>query len=162
MVKPIEWRQIAEIVGIAALVASLIFVGLEIRQNTIAARASTYLAYGEHISNQFQATAHDESLAALTVVDESEWDQLTKADRARLVYMWIGVFRNYETILLQVEEGLLDEDAMERLGWGSAFNPTYQVKLLWPEISQWISPRVRAHIESNYPSLKGESTEVVE
>ena len=62
-------------------------------------------------------------------------------------------FRNYETILLQVEEGLLDQDAMDRLGWGEAFEPGYQAQMLWPDITKYLNPHLREHLETKFPYL---------
>ena len=144
---------VAEILGAIAVVVTLIYVAIQIRQGTKVARASAYLEYGAHISNQFHAVAYDETLTRLLLAGEAEWNQLSDVDKARLVYMWIGAFRNYETILLQVEEGLLDEDALDRLGWGEAFTPNYQLKMLWPEVSRWLSPHVKLHVETRYSQL---------
>ncbi len=38
----ISWKEIAEIIGVAAIVASLVFVGLQIRQSDTIARATLY------------------------------------------------------------------------------------------------------------------------
>lgn len=148
--RKIDW---VEAIGLLALILSLVFVGLEVRQNTIATRAAAYQAHGEHLSNQWQEAALNEDVVRLTLADESNWDQLTAVERTQLTFLWVSTFRNYETILLQVEEGLLDEDAMNRLGWGDAFEPGYSARMLWPEISKQINPRVREHIEARYPDL---------
>lgn len=42
----LENRQIVEIFGVLAVVISLIFVGLELRQSTIASRAAAYQEIG--------------------------------------------------------------------------------------------------------------------
>ena len=52
----------------------------------------------------------------------------------------------------------LDEDALEKLGWGDAFTPGFQVRMLWPEIAAYLNPQVRDYLEQRYPSLKGRST----
>ena len=39
-----NWRDIAELVGIAAIVASLIFVGMQMRQSQVIAIAETYMS----------------------------------------------------------------------------------------------------------------------
>ncbi len=36
-----EWAQIAEIIGGAAIIASLVFVGIEVRENTLVVRAQS-------------------------------------------------------------------------------------------------------------------------
>lgn len=51
----------------------------------------------------------------------------------RLITHWIGSLRQYETIYLQIDLGLLDEAAVNRPGWGnSAMWPRYVTcGLMW-------------------------------
>jgi hypothetical protein len=153
-----QWNEsrtfnLIEVLGLVAVAVSLVFVGLEVRQNTIASRASAYQEHGSHLSNQWLALAQDQTLTRLFLANEDNWDELTEVEKTQLAYIWIAIFRNYETILLQVEEGLLDQGAMDRLGWGEAFNPGYQVQMLWPDIVKNLNPHVREHLEEKFPYL---------
>ena len=145
--------DLIEVLGLVAVAVSLVFVGFEIRQNTIASRAAAYQEHGSHLSNQWLALAQDPALVRLYLANEDNWDELTEIEKAQLTYVWIVSFRNYETILLQVEEGLLDQDAMDRLGWGEAFKPGYQVQMLWPDIAKYLNPHMREHLEEKFPYL---------
>ncbi len=148
--------NLIEVLGLIAVAVSLVFVGLEVRQNTIAGRAAAYQEHGSHLSNQWLALAQDPALTRLYLADEDNWHELTEIEKAQLTYVWIVSFRNYETILLQVEEGLLDQDAMDRLGWGDAFEPNYQAQMLWPSISRYLNPYLREHLEAKFPYLLDE------
>ena len=102
--------------------------------------------------------AFDESFARIWIVDENGWVELSEADKARILFAWIGTFRNYETIHLQVEEGLLDEDALERLGW-YAFEPGFSAVKLWPDIARNLHPSFRAYVEDRHPALARAATD---
>ena len=145
--------NLIEVLGLVAVAVSLVFVGLEVRQNTIASRAAAYQEHGSHLSNQWLALAQDPALARIIFTGEDKWDELTEVEKAQLTYAYIAIFRSYETILLQVEEGLLDEDAMDRLGWGEAFDPGYQAQMLWPVIARFLNPHLREHLEAKFPYL---------
>jgi hypothetical protein len=156
-----QWTEsktfnLIEVLGLVAVAVSLVFVGLEVRQNTIASRAAAYQEHGAHLSDQWLALAQDPALTRLYLADENNWDELTEIEKAQLTYVWIVSFRNYETILLQVEEGLLDQDAMDRLGWGEAFEPGYQAQMLWPSIVKYLNPHLREHLEAKFPYLLDE------
>jgi hypothetical protein len=58
----------------------------------------------------------------------------------------------FETILLQVEQGLLPPDAMARLGynWGAVLSSP-GMACLWPELQMQVGPSVRSAIESSTP-----------
>ncbi|HSG97673.1 MAG TPA: hypothetical protein VLA11_06755 [Woeseiaceae bacterium] len=153
-----QWTEsrtfnLIEVLGLVAVAVSLVFVGLEVRQNTIASRASAYQEHGSHLSNQWFALAQDPALARIMFAGEDAWDELTAVEKAQLTYAYIAIFRSYETILLQVEEGLLDQDALDRLGWGEAFKPGYQVQMLWPGIAIYLTPYIREHLEAKFPYL---------
>ncbi len=145
--------NLIEVLGLVAVAVSLVFVGLEVRQNTIASRAAAYQEHGSHLSDQWLALAQDPALTRLFLANEDNWDELTEVEKAQLTYVWIASFRSYETILLQVEEGLLDQDAMDRLGWGEAFDPGFQVQMLWPDIARNLNPHIREHLEAKFPYL---------
>ena len=153
-----QWTEsrtfnLIEVLGLVAVAVSLVFVGLEVRQNTIASRAAAYQEHGLHLSNQWFALAQDPALARILFAGEDNWDALTEVEKSQLTYAYVAIFRSYETILLQVEEGLLDQDAMDRLGWGEAFRPGYQVQMLWPRISIYLNPHIREHLEAEFPYL---------
>jgi hypothetical protein len=145
--------DLIEVFGLIVVAVSLVFVGLEVRQNTIASRAAAYQEHGSHLSNQWFALAQDPALARIMFAGEDSWDELTEVEKAQLKYAYIAIFRSYETILLQVEEGLLDQDAMDRLGWGDAFKPGYQVQMLWPDIAIYLNPHIRKHLQAKFPYL---------
>ena len=45
--KPIDWKSIAELIGISAIVVSLIFVGVQLQQDRDLAQVSSYGSVAE-------------------------------------------------------------------------------------------------------------------
>jgi len=139
-------RAIRETLAVLGVIASLLFVGWEIRQNTIAARASAYQAIGIATASAFDSQAHDpQSLAALQKtaadMDSTDWAQF---QLVMTVFARLG-----ETVLLQVEQRLLPPDAMERLGYGGwpqiLGNP--KTACVWPSIRAGVSDSFREYVE---------------
>jgi len=141
-------KTIRETLGVLGVIASLIFVGVEIRQNTIASRAAAYQAIGIATATAFDNTAHNRRLIinahATTAAEMDEIDWLQWAN------LMSGYARLGETLLLQVEEGILPADAMERLGyvgWRSIFqNP--KMACVWPLVRPGVSPSFREFVET--------------
>ena len=135
-----------EIIGIVAVVASLVFVGYEIRQNTIVARASAYQAIGIATASAFDTRAHDRSFLEADRkspedMDETDWRQYATK---MTVFARLG-----ETVLLQVEQGLLPPDAMTRLGfsgWSRTFSSP-KTACIWPLIRPGVSDSFREFVE---------------
>ena len=107
-------KDVLEIVGITVVVLSLAFVGYEIRQNTIASRAAAYQAIGIAGADALDSWAHDEQLWRLQL---KKADDMKAADWERFALKMKVFARLGETVHLQVEQGLLPPDAMERLGY---------------------------------------------
>jgi len=129
------------------VIASLVFVAMEIRQNTISSRAAAYQAIGLAAASALDDMAHDREFFENVIakdpahMDEIDWWQFLRlmAARARLC----------ETLLLQVQEGALLEDAMDRLGcngWRTVLEDP-KTACVWPSVRRWVSASSREFVE---------------
>ena len=129
-----KMRALAEALGIVALVASLGFVGMEIRQNTIAVRSATTQAISDQALELTLAMATDEHLPrlvyAMTQSGVTEADLETE-DYMRLRLVVVGGLRRQENLYLQVQSGVLDEAALGNVSFG--FYRTAFGRALWAE-----------------------------
>ena len=149
-------KAIKEFLGFAGVVASLIFVGLQVRQNTVAARAAAYQALGEGVSEYWSQISQDPEQALLILrFFREENAEFTPAEEAMLVASYVAALRRQEAVWRQVELGLLGPEVLEHLGnnapngAGSAGN----MARLWPTVAPMMSADFRAHIEeaNGYP-----------
>ena len=60
-----EWNEIAELVGITAIVVSLVFVGYELRQSTAIARSDAYSNFSTQFFDLASSAALDERMSGL-------------------------------------------------------------------------------------------------
>ncbi len=145
-------KAIRETLGFLAVIASMVFVGLEIRASNTQARAAAYQAIGiatsefhqafdDRLNRLYSESLYDQSVERWTLADWDRYDRSITAD-----------FRMLETILLQIEQGLLLPDAMQRLGynWGPVL-AIPAIACLWPSISQGVGESVRGLIEAGTP-----------
>ncbi len=141
-------KNIFEAVGLVAIVASLIFLGLEIRQSNVQARAAAYQAIGIAIAAAFDNEAHDRPFSILR---QKEADDMDATDWQQFAAKMTGMARLGETVLLQVEQGLLPPDALERLGfrgWMEIFEvEDPKVACIWPLIRPGVSSSFREFVE---------------
>ena len=150
-------RQLAEIAAALGVVASLVFVGLELRDNSRAARAAAYQELGLAAADSWLMKASDRELNDLVEIadadDPAEWEALTVSDR-RLVASYVqGLLRQYETVFLQVNEKLLPAAAMESLGW-NGFSDTNLLIRTWPAVGKRTTPGFAAYLEEMSPQLR--------
>jgi hypothetical protein len=124
--KSIDWRASAELVGLAAIVVSLVFVGLELRQSQKIALAAQYQARTESGREFFyQSLASDYRIddaakeieswewpAGFLSADEAQWlDEHTSSDSAEAAYWAVINLYGFDNYYFQYQSGLLSEEA---------------------------------------------------
>jgi len=145
-------RAVGETIATIGVIASMAFVGMQIRESNVQARAAAYAAIG--IATSEFHRSFDARLNRL--MTESDYPDVvqkwTLADWESVQRIYTADLRMFETILLQVEQGLLPADAMVRLGynWGPVLTSA-SYACLWPELQTQVGPSVRKAIEDSTP-----------
>lgn len=117
-----ELGAIGELVGGVAVIASLAYVGLQIRQNTSAVRANSAQGFADSINAvQLQVSSGGETARAWQRFYE-EPESLTADDRVILDCMALVAFQTYDSGLVQAKLGSLDADTRDMIyrrigGW---------------------------------------------
>ena len=115
-------RAFIEIFGLFSVIGSLLFVGVEISQNTQAVRGATHQAVSDQASELYLEIASDERLSRLAykmLVENIKRNELNKTDQMSLDFIQLMGFRRVENIFLQYKNGILSEDAIDRIGMDS-------------------------------------------
>jgi len=146
-------RVLGEVVAVVSVVLSLVFVGLQLRQSAIAARASAYQELSIVPAEGFRVRASDRELNDLIVragsSDPTEWATLTDSDIELVRVYVLSVLRLYQSAFLEVQEGLLRPDAMEDLGLEN-FARGRLLQNLWPFVRGTVSPGLAAYLGSEF------------
>jgi hypothetical protein len=135
------------------VIISLVFVGMQIRESNIQARAAAYRAIG--ISTAEFHRGFDARMNR--VVTESEYPEAVKRwtleDWETMERIETADLRMLEMIQLQVEQGLLPTDAVARLGynWGPILSSP-AMACMWPELRTQVGSSVRKLIEDSTPA----------
>lgn len=150
-------RQVGEAVGLLGVVASLVFVGLELRQSRIAARAAAYQELGIAVADNWMARANNRELNDLVLLamsaDSATWADLGASDAYLLRSYVIANVRLYETVYLQVQQRLLDADALEYLGWAHLLDSKL-LQRMWPQVRSAVTPGFASYLEAEQPILR--------
>ena len=86
-----RFRRLAELVGVIGLILSLVFVGLEVRQNTRVAKAEAYRAFATQVSEWYSRMT-DPEFAEL-VNRAMGGASLTSSDRIQIFAFHMVLFR---------------------------------------------------------------------
>ena len=129
-------KEIIEVLGIVTIIGSLIFVGIEIRQNSLSIRGATYQSIAEQVTKLYMDVAADERLSELVSQmlpndNDTLRNQLNAADRLSLDFIVLTGLRRIENIYLQQSDGILSNEAFERIGL--EFYQTQYSRETWEE-----------------------------
>ena len=112
-------REVFEIFGVLGVIGSLVFVGVEVRQNTAEIRGSTHQSVSEQINELYLTIAEDERLSKLVsgMMENSNLRKnLSPTDQISLDFVILTGLRRVENIYLQYLDGILSNDAFDRIG----------------------------------------------
>jgi hypothetical protein len=98
---------ISELLGAVGVIASLIYVGIQVRQNTRSMRAATYDSLVRSNGHWLAPLVQDAALAASFEVAVENWTDVAEVQRPRLMYLLTQLFRHWENAFFQHQQGAL-------------------------------------------------------
>ncbi len=114
-----EWASLAEIGSAFAVVVSLVYVGLQINQNTTAVKASTHQAMIDYGREQSEILVTDANLAALVKKGEVDPSSLAPHERSQFYEFTTWRMAMWELSFLNHEVGLVDDEMW--LAWDAYY-----------------------------------------
>ena len=151
-------RAIGEVVAILGVALSLLFVGLQLRQNAVVARASAYQDLGIAMAEGWRLRASDPELNDLVSragsADPDVWSSLTDSDKRRVRAYTLSFLRIYQSAYLEVQQGLLPPEALEELGLGG-LRASSLLQNMWPIVKDQISVEFADYLESGFDLPQG-------
>ena len=150
IMNPGKLKDVAEMVGITAIVVSLIFVALEVRQSAAATRGATQQALADSAREASGALVRDLETAEMIMrfLNASDWSDFTDAERFQSVLLFTSMLRVYESAYYQWSEGNLAPEIWA--GWDSSLRDTAPmpgVALYWSERQHYYDERFRLYFE---------------
>lgn len=117
------WKETAEVLGVLGVIASMVFVGVEVRQNTYAVRGATVHAVSQQSLDLVLAGLESPELRdALAAAQEA---QLTAEQERLMAWFMAAKLRADENRFRQVELGILDESNFLQLSNHAAYRVQY-------------------------------------
>jgi len=113
--------SLKEALAALGVILSLLFVGLEIRQNTLAVKSSTLQTISDSHRTLILESIHDESFSALVTraLNGETTEDFTDNENTRLFGYYIVYVSQLENTYVQLNAGILDKDVFEAYGWNS-------------------------------------------
>lgn len=110
-----NWREIAEVVGIVSIVASLILLALELRESNSIAKAEVELRLAATIRDIHAARYADADFAQLfPKIEAPQAHLITATDNSRMQALAWNLVSVYWSAQIAFDKGLLDHAALVR------------------------------------------------
>jgi len=107
--------SIGSIISGIAVVISLIYLAIQIRQNTEAGRTSTYQSIVSDFGTMNNNLAGNPELSHMFVDALENYHEFNDQEKARISQMFFQIFRMFENMFYQQKKGYLDQDLW--IGW---------------------------------------------
>ena len=142
--------SIGEMIGAVAVVVSLIYFAVQIRQNTNAVAANTQQGLMDAVSTIQASLSEHPDLPGLFLKANANPDDLTPEEDVRIDFLAARIFGQYETAFIFYRKQLMEPDLWQP--WDNGFAELVRVPALrkyWNEHRQWHSEAFRAHVDQH-------------
>ncbi len=148
-----EFAFVAQIVSAIAVVASLVFVGFQLRHATAAIRATSSQAHSSLYTDLVQSIIDNADFARTWSIGITDPKSLSQEEWVRFVAYASALFRLYESSRVQWLNGRLDEEHWHTIERQAAdFGHLPGLQSAWDLRAHWYSPEFRAWFEGLRPS----------
>ncbi len=111
-----ELGAIGELVGGVAVIATLIYLALQVRQSNTQAKMSVVQASRALATENIRAVSEDPAVTELYLRGLAERDALSATDRIRFDMFMIRLFRSWESQFYENRDGFMSDDMWESYG----------------------------------------------
>ncbi len=110
-----EFNYIAEIIASIAVIATLLYVGMQIKQNTRSTRLETIRDISSGFNSFYDTMASNRELTDIWHRGAFNYQGLDETEKLRFTFAVVRVFRLEQEQFLQWREGALDDDHWQSL-----------------------------------------------
>jgi hypothetical protein len=147
-----QWSFVSQIISAIAVIASLIFVGFELKRATAAIRVSSSQAHSSLYTDLVQSIIDNADFARLWSIGLTEPKSLSQDEWVRFVAYASALFRLYESSRVQWLNGRLDEEHWHTIERQAAdFGHLPGLRVAWKLRGHWYSPEFQAWFEGLKP-----------
>ena len=123
--------NIGEFVGALGVIASLVYLALQIRQNTRSTRTAMYQATTRDMFEAADLMARDADLNSIWFEGIRDFDSLSREKKRRFASYMFSLLRRYDNAHHQTNAGMIDGD------WWAGISETLEYTISNPGVQSW-------------------------
>jgi hypothetical protein len=139
---------VGEIIGAVAVIVSLIYVGIQIKENSRAVRSATANETTNAISTWYASVGSDPRSSHIFYTGMRDPDLFSPEEWLQFVFLTHGLMLKYQTAFYLTREGTLDIDISQTItSTLSGTRETPGFLRYWEERGTVFDPEFRAYVE---------------
>jgi hypothetical protein len=139
---------ISETIGAVAVIITLIYLAVQIRQNTRAMQTASHHAVTDSLNQGNLAVAQDADLAQIMVTGLADRGCLTEAERQRFDFLMLAYFHVFDSLFYSAKSGTGERNLLHAEEKGFAHLMSSQgVYDWWNDNPYAFSPEFRSYME---------------
>ena len=118
--KKLDLGQSISILANVGVIAGIVFLGIELQQNTAVMQGATYQAMSDSASNQIGSVAHEPVLAEMlsrVYSGNTGIEEFTTPENIQLYSYYFAMLQRLENTYHQYQAGLADDLVFDSYGW---------------------------------------------
>ncbi|MGR8946687.1 MAG: hypothetical protein ACU84Q_01480 [Gammaproteobacteria bacterium] len=141
---------VAEIIGAVAVVISLVYVGVQIRQNTISQNALMHQQLVDSQNEVNRNISNNPDVNALIENATKDIHSLSNEELRQLRFAYFGFFNIWHIAYQNYHRGMLEKPVLEEWERGIAWmlSTDSAARAVWDDLSPVYEPTFREHINS--------------
>ena len=141
--------EFTQLLGGIGVIASLIYVAIQIRNNSRAVRAAAYQQLSASIAGLWAELGRNQELCAFALRGSDDFSALTRIEKARYRFFLMSFLRNIENGWFQHRIGTLKEEDWQTIAadLDSLFT-TPGARAAWPFVQNRSNINFRAYVDA--------------
>ena len=152
--RALNWTAIgavAELITAMGVIASLVYVGFQIRQNTISVTASAHRAINDKFISVNEFIAGDSNLMKAFLAGRERLEEFDEMDKGRFIVIMMNIFLHFEDVYYQFRQGLVGDEYWERIERMIGLYVTEPgVQGYWSFFREWSTDDFREYLDSRF------------
>ena len=142
-------QETLQILGGIGVIASMIYVAIQIRNNGRATRAATFQQLSSSMANGWLTVASNPEMVSLMLRGSDDFDALDRVEKARMRFFIMGYARNFENAFFQHKIGTLKNK--DWVGISADIHIIFSMpgtRKIWQLVKNRSSPEFQAYIDA--------------
>ena len=134
-------QELAQIGGVVGVVASLIYVAIQIRNNSRATRAATFNQLSSAMASEWMSMSYNPEMVSLVLRGSDDFESLDRVEKSRMRFFLMAYARNFENAFFQHKVGTLRDK--DWLGISADIHILFSMpgsRIMWPLVKNRSSP----------------------